>query len=201
MVANYLYDFVHLTSGLLWPPPTDFIAHTERYYVGQLVVLIFFYTSLYTVKLSFLLFFKRLGHNVYRQKYIWWPVLIFTLATYFVCIGDIQYKCIIRPFTEIAASCSTAENVQFTLVTLKFNCAMDVLTDFLSTSFLSSEGYMEETQLLIMASHDYTIHPSMERTDALGKEVGIPWDLFSCDYHHGIRYSPGHYDKLFNWTA
>lgn len=117
---------------MLWPPPADFITRTERYYIGQLIVLISFYTSLYAVKLSFLLFFNRLGQNVHRQKYIWWPVLLFTLATYFVCIGDIQYKCIVRPFAEIVTSCSTADNIEFTLITLKLNCAMDVLTDFLS---------------------------------------------------------------------
>ena len=123
---------MHLTSGLLWPPPKDFVVHTERFYVGQLIILISFYTSLYTVKLSFMLFFKRLERNVHRQEYIWWPVLLFTMATYFVCIGDIQYKCLVRPFEELIATCPTSENIEFRLITLKFNCAMDVLTDVLS---------------------------------------------------------------------
>ncbi|KAH9905727.1 hypothetical protein F4778DRAFT_802192 [Xylariomycetidae sp. FL2044] len=131
LVVDYLYNFLHLTGGLLWPAPQTFIQDTEHFYIGQLVVLIFFYTSLYSVKLSFLLFFKRLGQGVHAQKYIWWPILALTLATYFVCIGDIQYKCIVRPFAEIATSCSSDANVDFTLVTLKVNCAMDVLTDFL----------------------------------------------------------------------
>lgn len=130
--ADHLYAMLLVTSGLLWPPPADFIQRTDKYLVGQLISLISFYTCLYSVKLSFLLFFRRLGRNVDRQRYIWWPVTEFSLATYFVSIGDIQYKCLARSFIEVAAECSNDKEVDYQSVTLKVNAALDVFSDFLS---------------------------------------------------------------------
>lgn len=131
VVSGYMYTFMYVISGRLWPPPADFLLNTERYYTGQLIVLIFFYTGLWSVKLSFLIFFRRLGQNIDKQKYLWWPVLFFTLATYFVCIGDIPYKCLVGSLDEIVVKCSPGENIKFTLDTLKVNCSLDVLSDFL----------------------------------------------------------------------
>lgn len=131
-----MYDFMHVVSGRLWPPPPDYVINTERYYTGHLIVLLFFYTGLWSVKLSFLVFFRRLGHNISTQKYIWWPILFFTLATYFACIGDIQYKCLARPLAEIVAECNSDYYVNYSFVTFKANCALDVLSDFLSKIIL-----------------------------------------------------------------
>ena len=68
IAAGFMYQFEAITNGRLWPPPATFVTDTERYYKGLVVVLVFFYTGLWTVKFSFLLFFKRLGQNVARQK-------------------------------------------------------------------------------------------------------------------------------------
>lgn len=138
IVARFMYQFMAITSGQLWPPPTNFVNDTERYYKGSVVVLIFFYTSLWAVKISFLFFFKRLGQNVRWQKILWWCVLAFTVATYFVCIGDIQYSCLAAPLGEIISHCSSDRDVNFQLVTLKFNAAIDVLTDVMILSIPTS---------------------------------------------------------------
>ncbi|KAI8634024.1 hypothetical protein F5Y19DRAFT_197042 [Xylariaceae sp. FL1651] len=127
-ITPYLYEFFSVeTSGEI--PPPFFVMHTEQYYTGQLIILVFFYTSLWSVKLSFLMFFNRLGENVAIHRYHWWPVFALTVATYVVCIGAIQYKCLARPLEEIVANCSSAANIDFTLVTLKVNCALDIITD------------------------------------------------------------------------
>ncbi|OTB08910.1 hypothetical protein M426DRAFT_18309 [Hypoxylon sp. CI-4A] len=126
-----MYVFMHVNSGQLWPPPADMVKKTEQYYKGQLILLMFFYTSLWSVKLSFLFFFKRLGQNVDKQKYLWWPIFAFTAASYFVCVGDIEYKCLAPSLEVIIATCSSDANIDFTIITFKVNCALDVVTDFL----------------------------------------------------------------------
>lgn len=131
-VAPYMYIFMNVISGQLWPPPDTFLTNTEQYYTGHLIVLIFFYTCLFCIKLSFLFFFKRMGENVAKQKYIWWPVFAVTVAVYIIWIGTIQYKCLARPLEQIIANCSADSDVAFELTTLKSNCALDVVTDFLS---------------------------------------------------------------------
>lgn len=178
-----MYTFMYVISGRLWPPPADFLLNTERYYTGQLIVLIFFYTGLWSVKLSFLIFFRRLGQNIDKQKYLWWPVLFFTLATYFVCIGDIPYKCLVGSLDEIVVKCSPGENIKFTLDTLKVNCSLDVLSDFLS-KFCPTPVY-SLAFLLMPTSYDYTHNLDMECSDTLGEEIGLNGHLLACPRYYG----------------
>ncbi|KAI8944155.1 hypothetical protein F4801DRAFT_572741 [Xylaria longipes] len=129
-VSPYLYGYFEVTSGLR-PAGRYFVLNTEQYYTGQLICLIFFYSGLWSVKLSFLMFFKRLSKNVDTRRYLWWAGFAVTIATYIVCIGTIQYKCLARPLEEIIAHCSSDADIDFTLVTLKVNTALDVVTDVL----------------------------------------------------------------------
>lgn len=85
-----MYGLISATSGQGLPPPPHFVVDTESYCEGSVAALMFFYSSLWPVKLACLLFFKRLGHNVKGQKLLWWSVFGLTVATYLVCIGNIS---------------------------------------------------------------------------------------------------------------
>ena len=50
-------------------------------------------TALWLVKFSFLLFFRKLGNHVRRQRILWRAVIGFTSASYFVCISLGPFKC------------------------------------------------------------------------------------------------------------
>ncbi|KAK8026495.1 hypothetical protein PG991_003551 [Apiospora marii] len=130
-VTPYLYTFLNVVSGNLWPPPDSFVQNAEQAYKGQLVVLVFWYTSLFMVKLSFLFFFRRLRRGVTKGQYLWWSALALTTSVYLVWIGTIQYKCLAQPLQKIMQDCPAASSVEFEVVTLKANCALDVVTDFL----------------------------------------------------------------------
>lgn len=95
-----LYLLLNVQSGRV-PPPANFNEEVGEYLHLSLVVLILFYSSLWCIKLSFLVFFKRLGRNVRRQKTIWWSVLAVVVASYFSVIGTVQYHCLIPSFEEI----------------------------------------------------------------------------------------------------
>ena len=140
-----------------------------------MVILVFFYTSLWAVKTSFLLFFRRLGHNVTGQKVLWWCVFAFTLASYFVCIGDIQYSCLASPLENNFARCSTDAALRFQRITLDFNCAIDVLTDFASKfrhlqTVLNKSALIEWTVMAIPISMLWSVQMSLRKKAAL---VGI----------------------------
>ena len=134
IISGLMYQFRSVVGGQVWPPPSTFVQDTQNFFKGSLAALIFFYTGLWAVKLSFLFFFKRLGHNVQQQKLIWWPVFTLTVATYVVCIGDIQYGCLVVPLTELYKKCTTESSIDYERATLKANCILDVMTDFLSQS-------------------------------------------------------------------
>lgn len=128
-----MYYVLNISAGLA-TPGVDFLVRLIRFARVQFVVEFFFYTTLVAVKLSFLFFFRRLGQRVHGQQYIWWPVLFFALASYIVSLGDIQYVCELGSAEVLETYCNSAPATNFTVATLKANCALDVFSDFLSTS-------------------------------------------------------------------
>ena len=98
-----MYENIAVSAGQLYPPPPDMPHNTEVYLRRSVVVIVFFYTGLWSIKLSFLLFFRRLGQKVRNQKLVWWTVLTVTVATYFACLGTIEYRCLAGSFGYIAS--------------------------------------------------------------------------------------------------
>lgn len=129
--SQEMFDLMAVSAGIETPGP-DFVSRSEAYLKSSVAVIAFFYSTLWSVKMSFLLFFRRLGAGISRQKYIWWPVFLFTSATYFACIGTIQYNCLVAPLQVVMEKCTLNTAVNFQQVTLKLNCAWDVISDFLS---------------------------------------------------------------------
>lgn len=106
-----LYENIAVSSGQLYPPPANFPRRTEQYLRKSVAVIVFFYTGLWSVKLSFLIFFKRLGHNVRHQNTVWWAVLAINAATYLTCLGTIEYRCLASSFSYI--SCEYCNHLVF----------------------------------------------------------------------------------------
>lgn len=129
--AKYMFQLLAVAYGSQPGPnfPTDF----EHYGKASAAVIIFFYSTLWAIKISFLIFFQRLGKNVRRQKLLWWPIFSFTMATYFACIGIIPYHCHMGSLDEVLRDCSTNSATRFQEIHIKLNCFWDVFTDFLSS--------------------------------------------------------------------
>lgn len=96
-----LYENIAVSTGQLYPPPADFPSRVESYLRSSVVVIVFFYTGLWSVKLSFLIFFRRLGRNVLNQLFVWWAVLVITVGSYLASLGTIVYQCLAFPFSYI----------------------------------------------------------------------------------------------------
>ncbi|KAL8993148.1 MAG: hypothetical protein Q9169_006569 [Polycauliona sp. 2 TL-2023] len=128
--AERMYYVLRVSAGLEMPRE-DIAQVAGSYFKATLAVIILFYTALWSIKISFLLFFRRLGNNVRGQRRLWWPIFGITVATYFACIGTIQYQCLVSSFEYLATNCATPSATSFQQVTLKLNCAWDVITDCL----------------------------------------------------------------------
>lgn len=128
--AKYMFQLLAVAYGT--PPGPNFPTDFEHYGKASAAVVIFFYSTLWAIKISFLIFFKRLGKNVRRQKLLWWPIFGFTMATYFASIGIIPYNCHMDSLDEVLRDCSTNSATRFQEINIKLNCLWDVLTDFLS---------------------------------------------------------------------
>ena len=150
-----LYHPIEVSSGRLYPPPADFAHQKEQYLRKTLAVVFFYYTGLWSIKLAFLIFFKRLGHNVKNQNVVWWIVFVITVASFSACVGTMDFRCLTSSFEYIrskehdtlmisvaadtfSAHCANTNRVvKVYKAELRANMAMDVATDILSLIFLN----------------------------------------------------------------
>ncbi|KAI8630104.1 hypothetical protein F5Y19DRAFT_474493 [Xylariaceae sp. FL1651] len=128
--AKDMYYILNVGAGVV-PIGADYVARLRRYLVISCVVQILYYTTLIFFKLSMLFFFKRLGTCVDILKYLWWPILLFSLSTFFVTIGDGEYQCYLGSLHAIEIYCISGRGTSFLRTTLDVNAALDVLSDFL----------------------------------------------------------------------
>jgi hypothetical protein len=128
-----MYDLVAVGVGLQMPGP-DFADNVLAYQTALGIITIFFYSSLWSVKASFLLFIRRLGTNVTRIRHLWWLVCILTIAGYAACIGATPYNCFFVSLETIMTGCSTVFFNAHTRMITNLNSAWDVISDVLSLS-------------------------------------------------------------------
>lgn len=130
--ASDMYYILDISSGLTGPD-ADFFSRLVIFARVQFAVELLFYTTLFAVKLSFLFFFRRLGERVRGHQYIWWPALVMSVVTYAVSLGDGLYTCELGSAETLVTYCNSVSATNFTVATLKANCALDVFSDLLST--------------------------------------------------------------------
>lgn len=133
-VAHDMFELMDVTANVELPGPT-FFTDAETYFKGSLAVIILFYSTLWSIKISFLIFFKRLGKNVTRLRLLWWPTLIFTIVSYGISVGTIPFRCLVDSISYITMNCNSDSAIKSQRISLALNCALDVLTDCAS-SFL-----------------------------------------------------------------
>lgn len=105
-VAPTFYEQSRILSGKA-SLSVDFF-HNETIFLRCLGALnILFWTCLYCIKLSFLLFFRRLRAKVRGREIWWWCVLAVAVTGWLVSIADYPYRCIYSSFEYILCkSCS-----------------------------------------------------------------------------------------------
>lgn len=117
-------------------PPTDFkpsyLSYFRRYSYGANISFMLMYTSLWSVKLSFLLFFYRLGPRLITGiKWHWWSVAVVTMVAYPVTFTTYPYYCSFGTLEQVLSRyCVAEQNMSF--LSIKVNTGLDVGTDVLS---------------------------------------------------------------------
>lgn len=111
-----------------------YIPDTEHYLRSSVAVIVLFYSSLVAIKISFLLFFRRLtaGVNSKAQNIQWWTVFVLVICVWIVNLGTIEYQCLVPSLLDISSHCLETKSVDFQRAILQANCVLDVFTDALS---------------------------------------------------------------------
>ena len=94
MQQTSLYYSFKLSAGQI-QATAGVLAAEKSFFHANLALLILLLSCLWSVKISVLVFFRRLGQQVRRQKLWWWFVMGFTILTWAICIGVLQYWCLI----------------------------------------------------------------------------------------------------------
>lgn len=189
ILAGNMYYTMEVWAGLKLPV-ASFASTSERWLKGSVAFILLYYSILWSIKISFLLWFKRLGKNVAYQKTLWWTIFVFTIAAYILCIGLTNYTCRTESFEYIAANCDTWKEVSSDLLVAKLNCAWDVITDFLSTSFELFEDLVNTFH-----SHDDSYRNVMGDSNENEKKTCPGWHFFARDLDDdNINNSCSHYN-------
>ncbi|KAI1736964.1 hypothetical protein F4680DRAFT_235602 [Xylaria scruposa] len=89
------------------------------------------WTGLWCVKLSFMAFFYGLGRHIKAQRYLWTSVLIFIVASYFVCIGVLDYRCLSSTGLNIISVCASQKTTDYEYTGARITAVLDIVTDAL----------------------------------------------------------------------
>ncbi|KAL8962936.1 MAG: hypothetical protein Q9183_005076, partial [Haloplaca sp. 2 TL-2023] len=135
-----LYDLYAVQSGEK-PLTLGFIDTNTQLLRSLTPFAILFYTCLWVIKLSFLLFFRRLGLNVRGQKMWWWCVLVITVLTWVATIADNNYKCSLEPIEFIWCT-SDINKKENGLTHLQLIAALQSLSNSRGTPILAIAPWM-----------------------------------------------------------
>jgi hypothetical protein len=126
-----IYMLMAVSSGDMMPDP-NFLEEAQRGLRAFGIAMLLFYSGIWAIKLSFLLFFKRFGAQFAAYRIFWWAVLIITIASGAITIGLMQFHCIFGPINDTMVICSQYATLRQTYDIFKASCIVDVISDALS---------------------------------------------------------------------
>lgn len=129
-VRKDLYFNLALATGQITTMPADLFERLERLLRGNLAAYILSYVSLWSIKISFVVFFRRSGDKLRNQRIAWYAKPGFCLASFAVCIGMVDYRCLTASGMNILQVCMESRTTSFEFVTLRLTTALDVVTGF-----------------------------------------------------------------------
>lgn len=127
-----MYYVLDLKAGLV-APGASFSASLMHELKASFVSQIFFYVALFSVKLSFILFFKRLGNNVRGQVYLRWPAFILSAICFIVSVGDMGFHCLINSDVTYLSTYCVSQEFSITMTNAVIaNCVLDIVSEIAS---------------------------------------------------------------------
>lgn len=90
--------------------------------------------GIWLIKLNFLLFFYRLGHQIKIFRVVWWVVFVFSIGCGATCFGLLQYPCMFGDVDTIFGQCATVSYTRQSYVHVIGTAVFDILSDIASKS-------------------------------------------------------------------
>ncbi|KAM7193329.1 hypothetical protein V8F33_007872 [Rhypophila sp. PSN 637] len=91
--------------------------------------------GIWTIKLNFMLFFYRLGHQIRVYRIFWWIAVVVVMSCGIVALGVVPYRCHFQDVMSAIAECGTSDGLTHVYVTYIVSVAVDALSDFIILCF------------------------------------------------------------------
>ncbi|KAI1080921.1 hypothetical protein F5B20DRAFT_579738 [Whalleya microplaca] len=129
-----IYYMIHVQNQIQLPGP-DFEQSLLAGLRADGIVLVTGAIGIYTIKLNFLFFFYRLGHQIKAYRIAWRIALFIILGSAAVNLGVIPYSCSFGNIIQITVDCATESSVSHTYTVYKLTVALDVICDAIIVGF------------------------------------------------------------------
>ena len=128
---DYVYTMEDVSNGRIAIPPT-FLDDMPKALHSMVIHGVLSITGVHAVKLSFLLFFYRLGRKIPNYIIFWWFVTFVVVASYAISIALIEYRCMLSPLRILLTECVIPGEVSRQWTRLTVYCTIDAASDVLS---------------------------------------------------------------------
>ena len=91
-ITKAMFEIDAVSAGAL--PSQDFVSRAELFLKLQFAIICCFWTTLWAVKFSFLLYYKNLFAGLPNQLFLWWFVSGFAMLAYFGCWATQLASCV-----------------------------------------------------------------------------------------------------------
>ncbi|KAK7752337.1 hypothetical protein SLS62_005673 [Diatrype stigma] len=123
-----IYLMMHVENGQAIPGP-DFPVRMAAGLRADGVVLILDTVGIWLIKLNFLVFFYRLGHQIKAYLIAWWISLVVVISCLAVLLGVIPYSCSFGTLEHIVVECASESSVKYIYTAYRVSISIDVLSD------------------------------------------------------------------------
>lgn len=132
---------IHVQNRLAVPGP-DFPDRMSAGLRASGIVLILNIVGIWLIKLNFLVFFYRLGHQVRAYLIFWCVAVVIVVGCGAVLLGIIPYSCSFDDnFSHQTHQCASVSSVSHIYTMYKLSIVLDVLSDAIS-EFLNNHASM-----------------------------------------------------------
>lgn len=125
----YLMSLPPESTGLF---SEDYLSRLTLVWRADGVAIVLSVFGIWTIKMNFMLFFYRLGHQIRVYANFWWVAVVIIVACGAVLFGIFPYDCMFNDSAWTNTHCATTSKMGYIYSVYKANVAVDVLSDLIS---------------------------------------------------------------------
>ncbi|KAI4269760.1 MAG: hypothetical protein L6R38_007348 [Xanthoria sp. 2 TBL-2021] len=113
------------------PPTQAFLSRAAIFLKLQFAIIVLFWTTVWVVKISFLIFYRNLFASLREHMVGWWITSGFTAVAYLLCWAFQLGSCVPISHYFILGACETPRDIRYSNACLYVAAAGDIISDLM----------------------------------------------------------------------